>query len=479
MKPFVSDHPLFHPRADLIALLSQRDLGDAARRISGFSLKYLRSGLNTYVILPEADGFDSLASRFASAFSRPGEYVHRTPSALRATLQDDAETDTRTQILLQDPATPPDLVISTDGLFYNPEEDRWEGNERSESDYLRGVLRLESPATLDAAAAVRLCTLSAMLDFFPSHDTIAAIQAAAAPDALAGLSRGFLRSQLQNIVTGARPSQGFLALDRSGLLEWFMPELARGRGLAQNRHHQFDIFHHCIYSCDSAERNELHLRLAGLLHDVGKVPTRREGGSGEATFHNHEVIGAKIAGQILFRFGFSRDVIEKVKFLVRNHMFHYTNEWTDRAVRRFLARVSLRDLTDLIDLRVADRRGSGKTTALPPQIRKMLYHIEKIRQDEAELKIKDLAVGGDDLKALGIPPGPEYGLALKKLLDSVKRGELANERDTLLAALQEAVREIRSAATQAPGSEAAAPQEEEAAPVAVTRAVVGPLPPDA
>lgn len=447
MKPFVSDHPLFHPPSWLITLLEQRDLADVARRISGFSLKYLRSGKPVLVILPEPDAYDGMSSRLQDGFTRAGEQVHPTQASLRVTLSPEAGpagTEPQTQIIVQNPAVPPDLILSTDRLFYNPDRNQWAGPDQAETDYLRGVLRLEAPLQLDAASAVRLCTLSAMLDFFPCEETIQAMQLAASPESLAGLSRSFQRAQLQKMVTGARPSQGFLALDRSGLIEWFLPELGRGRGLMQNRHHQYDIFRHCIYSCDAAERNDLHLRLAGLLHDVGKVPTRREGGSGEATFHNHEVIGAKIAGQILFRFGFSRDIIEKVKFLVRNHMFHYTNEWTDRAVRRFLSRVSLRDLTDLIDLRVADRRGSGKTTALPPQIRKMLYHIEKIRQEEAELKVRNLAVGGEDLMALGMPPGPEYGMVLKRLLDRVKCGELANERAALLPALEDIVREIGS-----------------------------------
>jgi putative nucleotidyltransferase with HDIG domain len=434
MKPFVSNHPLFHPDPSLHALIDKK-CPDLLPYLSGRSMKYLRSGFAVYSFQPDAKTYlkmqEVLPRIFADAAHRNLRIdQHTCKVVLPANYCEKREV----HLLIHNPAARHDLHISVDDLFYDWNQRCWQGP--SLQDYTAGVLRLVSPARLTMAGALKLCSMASMLDFTPDDETLDRIRNAAPDDSL---HRSFLRMQLQKIVTGARPSQGFITMERAGLLEAFLPELAAARGLTQNRFHRYDIFYHCIYSCDAIERNDLHLRLAGLLHDIGKVKTRRLTDSGEPTFHSHEVVGAKIAGSILHRFGFNRELIQRVKFLVRNHMFYYTAEWTDRAVRRFLARVSLEELSELIELRMADRLGSGKSGTLPPQIRKLLHHVEKIREEEAELKIRDLMVNGEDLMALGIPPGPIYGRILKELLERVKRGELENTREALIPAMTEAV----------------------------------------
>jgi hypothetical protein len=120
-------------------------------------------------------------------------------------------------------------------------------------------------------------------------------------------------------------------------------------------------------------------------------------------------------------------------------MFHYTSEWSDRAVRRFAEKVGNDTLNDLIQLRLADRVGSGKRQELPRAISELMRHIEEVKAKEAELKVTDLAVGGSHLMNLGIKPGPEMGHILKSLLIMVKNEEIPNEESALLKKIQETI----------------------------------------
>lgn len=248
----------------------------------------------------------------------------------------------------------------------------------------------------------------------------------------ADLPYPFRRFIFNGIILGRKPSAGLRFLDRAGLLDVFIPELTAGKGLTQNRFHAHDIYDHLLNACDGAHEADLYIRWSALLHDIGKVPTRRETPSGEATFHNHEVFSAKMMVPVMKRLGIPRSTGEKIRFLVRNHMFHYTNEWTDKAVRRFMKSVSEEELDSLIRLRLADRKGSGKKSAFPKALKKLMDHIEEVKQKEAEPKVTDLAINGHDLMQIGFKPGRKMGDFLKETLDRVLAEEIENEKETLL-----------------------------------------------
>ena len=284
---------------------------------------------------------------------------------------------------------------------------------------------------LSAAEIVRLAVLPASLDFELDPRLKERLAADFDRAEAEQLSRKFLHRQFKKLLCGARPSRSFLLMSDIGVLDWFLPELAAGRDLAQNRYHKHDIFYHSIYTCDAVVGPNLPLRMAALFHDLGKVDTRRELPNGEATFHNHEMVSTRHTERILRRFGFAPDVAKHVRFLVRNHMFHYTDEWSDKAVRRFVHRVPPAMLADMITLRLADRKGSGKKTALPRAIKDLIRHMERIRAEEAELKVRDLAVDGHTLMELGMRPGPAMGDVLQQLLDEVKGELLPNEAEPL------------------------------------------------
>lgn len=241
-----------------------------------------------------------------------------------------------------------------------------------------------------------------------------------------------LRATFESLVLGQKPSAGFLALRDSGALAWMIPELSQGVGLSQNEYHVHDIFFHSIFACD-ASRQDLALRLAGLLHDIGKSKTRRMGADGQPTFHNHEVVGARQTIRILTRLGFDEELITRVTFLVRHHMFHYTPEWTDQAVRKFMRRVDPEQMRDLIDLRIADRKASGKRASVPRPVYDFLSHMERIRKEDMRMKVRDLAIDGHRLMQMGLEPGPQMGTVLNRLLEMVTSGDVENTSDALEA----------------------------------------------
>ncbi len=244
------------------------------------------------------------------------------------------------------------------------------------------------------------------------------------------------RHSFRGIILGRRPTAGFRLLDSLGLLDIFLPEVTAGRGLTQNRFHAHDIFEHLLRAADGALDLNEPVRWSALLHDVGKVPTRVEQPDGESTFHNHEMYSARMVVPIMKRLAVPISVGQKVKFLVRNHMFHYTDEWSDKAVRRFVKKVPLDELQDLISLRLADRKGSGKKTAFPKALQKLMVHIDDLIAKEQEFKIKDLAIDGHTLIELGMPQTRAMGDMLKYLFEEVKAGRAENNREVLLALVE-------------------------------------------
>jgi len=229
-----------------------------------------------------------------------------------------------------------------------------------------------------------------------------------------------IRDEFIKIIISKEAARGMELLEKLGLLQYVIPELREGIGATQNLHHIYEVFEHHIKSLDySAKQNySLEIRLASLLHDLGK-PKTKQGEGHNATFHGHEMASAKMAAQALERLCFPKEIIEKVSHLVRYHMFYYNvGEVTDAGVRRFLARVGPENVDDLLKLREADRIGSGTPKAVPYKNRHLLFMIEKVKHDPVSAKM--LKVNGNDMmEILKIPAGPKVGQILSILLDEV------------------------------------------------------------
>ncbi len=271
-----------------------------------------------------------------------------------------------------------------------------------------------------------------LLSRFPFLETPQRLPVTESQEDISAIPPSALKILMEAILLGRKPSAAFLFLRQSGLLDGILPELSATYGMEQNKFHLYDVFHHLLASLDAVETASLELRWSALLHDIGKVKTRRPKKNGEFSFYNHEIESARMTPAILERFGVEETLAEKILFLVRNHMFHYTDDWTDRAIRRFMKNIPQENMKDLILLRLADRRGSGKRNYFPPAIRRLLEHIDTVQKKDSAFKVTDLEINGHDLMEAGIPAGREMGVILSHLKTLVESGRLENNREVLL-----------------------------------------------
>ena len=239
------------------------------------------------------------------------------------------------------------------------------------------------------------------------------------------------------LATAPKPSYGVDLMRETGLLDIYIPELLEGYGVTQNEFHAYDVYTHSLYSCDAAPAEKPLVRLAALLHDVGK-PRTRVVRDGRVTFYNHQAVSRRMARRILDRLRFSKKERDHVLHLIYYHMFGYTPSWTDAAVRRLIRKVGRENIADLFDLRIADWFGNGTNYGFPGYLRALERRINEAIAREEAFTEKDLALDGRDvMAALEIAPGPKVGEALSYLLERVLEDQSLNERDRLLALLRE------------------------------------------
>ena len=252
------------------------------------------------------------------------------------------------------------------------------------------------------------------------------------------ISKERLRDEIEKIIMSPRAYEGFLLLHQTGLLQYIIPELEKGVGITQNRHHIYTIFQHSLLSLKYAARYNYNLavRLAALFHDIAKPQTKRGEGL-DATFYNHDVVGAKIAMGVLSRLKFPKKLIEKVGILIRYHMFYYDPEIvSESSVRRLLNKVGPENIGELIQLRIADRKGSGVPKAKPYRLRHFEYIVSKVSRHP--ISVEMLKINGHDvMKILNIEPGPRVGFLLNALLSEVLDNPSKNKKDYLKGRVRE------------------------------------------
>ena len=284
----------------------------------------------------------------------------------------------------------------------------------------------------DGLRPLRAVRFSAQLGFEIEKSTLDAINSALGVSAKVSWER--VRDEIDKILASPVPSRAFLLMEKTGLLELFFKELASCRGVEQKGFHSFDVLDHSLLACDyAAKKNASHeVRLAALLHDIGKPPVRKMDEIGVWTFYRHEEIGASMCHKILRRLCYPNEVIDSVCHLVKEHMFHYTEDWSDAAVRRFIARVGENALEDLYRLRRADAFAlAGKETE-PMNLTALADRVKKVLAQEHAFTLKDLAVSGNDLMTIGIESGKTMGIILKELLETVLDDPQQNTREKLL-----------------------------------------------
>ena len=288
----------------------------------------------------------------------------------------------------------------------------------------------------DALRMLRAARLAAVLDFEIDAATLDAMRDNAG--LVAHVSGERTAAELEKLLLADRPSVGLRILDETGLLAVISPELGAQRGVPQNKIAGDDLLNHTVRTVDALPVARPVVRLAALLHDIGKPSTIDTG-----PFHGHDVVGAEMAEALLDRLHFPRAVTERVVHLVRQHMFQYDQDWGDAGVRRFIQRVGIDAIEDLFVLRESDSIGSG----LPPDagaLGELRARVAAELEASVVLDRSKLAVKGDDLMAeLGIPPGPHLGRILDALLERVIADPALNDRAELLVLAESMLADVR------------------------------------
>ena len=282
----------------------------------------------------------------------------------------------------------------------------------------------------DALRMLRAVRFATGLEFSVHAETLGAIRACA--QRIQAVSQERIRDELSKIVVSPRPSEGFRMLLETGLLSLILPELAEGVGVEQRGNHRFDVFEHSIRACDAAPADDLVVRLAALLHDIGKPRTMVEEPDGTRRFHSHEHVSAEMTGELLRRLRFPNRTIDAVVHLVRQHMFNYTPQWSDAAIRRFIARVGRDEFPRLVALRAADSEAIRGERIDTRPLEELAHRVREHLSADSAVSIGDLAVNGRDLMEAGIPPGPAMGVVLRELLNAVLDDPTLNTKPRLL-----------------------------------------------
>jgi len=291
----------------------------------------------------------------------------------------------------------------------------------------------------DALRILRLFRFQTQLEFSIENESLLA--AAKTKEGLKKISAERINSELVKILKSNRPSTALKLMEENGILEIILPEVTACKGISQNGYHSFDVFDHLMVSCDAAPKDNLVVRLAALLHDVGK-PQSKVIRDGVATFYNHEQFSAKIAQNIMKRLKFSNKERDEVVHLVREHMFHYTDEWSDKAVRRFISRVGVKTIPNLFALRLADSEGHGEGGDDKEKLNELSLRIKKVLENGEALSIKELEINGNDLIEIGLQRGPQFKVILKKLLEQVLDNPNLNNKESLIKLSKEISKEI-------------------------------------
>ncbi|MFE5395669.1 CCA tRNA nucleotidyltransferase [Streptomyces sp. NPDC056568] len=308
---------------------------------------------------------------------------------------------------------------------------------------------LRTPGTPEASFSddplrmMRAARFAAQLDFEVAPEVVQAMKDMAGRIDIVSAER--VRDELNKLVLSAHPRKGLSLLVDTGLAERILPELPALR-LERDEHHRHkDVYDHTLIVLEQAmalesEGPDLTLRLAALLHDIGKPRTRRFEEDGRVSFHHHEVVGAKMTKKRMTALKYSNDLVKDVSRLVELHLrFHGygTGEWTDSAVRRYV-----RDAGPLLDrlhkLTRSDctTRNKRKASALSRAYDGLEGRIAQLQQQEELDAIRPDLDGNEIMEILGVRPGPAVGQAYKHLLElRLENGPM--EREAAVAALKE------------------------------------------
>jgi poly(A) polymerase/tRNA nucleotidyltransferase (CCA-adding enzyme) len=318
-------------------------------------------------------------------------------------------------------------------LLANRLNDPHEGQKDLERRLIRAIGEPAERFREDGLRPLRACRFAAQLSFAIDTPTRDAIPGAL--DILARVSAERVRDELLKTLQAPVPSTGLFLMKDTGILGVILPELQEGVGVTQGSLHCYDVFTHSLYACDAAPAQSMLLRMAALLHDIGKPRARAVDPEGRPTFYEHERISAAMTEEILTRLKLPNAVVKDVSHLVAHHMFNYQEEWSDAAVRRLIARVGEGTIRDIIALRRADQIGMCRENAqaFPEGLADFAARVSSVLEAGRAFTVRQIAADGDDIMSrLSLPPGPQVGIILEELLQAVLDDPSLNEKEKLL-----------------------------------------------
>ena len=314
--------------------------------------------------------------------------------------------------------------------------DPLEGQKDLKAKLLRAVGNPQKRLEEDALRLIRAVRLATQLEFEIEAKTLLAIKKNAS--SIKKISWERIRDEFLKMLAFPHADQGYSLLRQAGIAKIILPEVEKGFGIEQkspNRHHIYDVGTHATYSLKHCKSKDPIVKLAALIHDVGKPEVASKDPSGTITFYNHEMVGAVVARNVGKRFKLPKKGQERLIKLVRWHQFSVDERQTDKAIRRFIRNVGQENLKDILCVRIADRLGGGakETSWRLERFKKKLIEVQK-----QPFSVKDLKVNGDDImKALNLKPGPLIGQVLNKLFEEIEEDQKNNQRTYLLKRARE------------------------------------------
>lgn len=309
-------------------------------------------------------------------------------------------------------------------------------------DIKKRIIRIVFPEAIeeDPLRILRGAQFAARFNFKIEADTLRGMKESV--DLLQSVSSERIADEINKMLMKAlKPSIGLRYLLAIGALELIFPELVDCVGVVQpGGYHKWDVFDHTMVCVDNAPRR-LEVRLAALLHDVGKPQTRELVKDG-ATFYGHDRLSTKMTVEALRRLRYSNEIIEQVSKQVSRHMF--SDRAGEKGIRRLIKAVGKESIYDLLDLRRADivAQGMGQD---PSEVDEFEAKVAEEIEKKPPFGLQDLAVNGDEIKSeFGISEGPLVGQVLDDLLEMVLDDPAANIREKLLARAKEFLAQKRS-----------------------------------
>ena len=411
---YVRDQVLQRPHPDVDVVVEEGRAAELAARfaeLAGARPPVLFPRFGTAQVTSEDRQFE-----FVSARAETYDPSSRKPAVRLATIEED---------LRRRDFTVNTLLMDLDGAVHDPLQAR--------ADLDRGLLRTpddpERTFSDDPLRMLRGARFVAELGFSLDPALLPVMRRMRERLRPPVISVERIADELRKMLVSPRPTAALEVLDEGGLLEVVLPELSACHGVEQGGWHTADVFGHTLLAL-AATPPELEVRLAALLHDVGKPATAAPDGS----FHRHEEVGAALAEEILTRLRFPAALTANVARLVRLHLrpVYYSPEWGDGAVRR-LARDAGGLLDSLLVLSRADIGASAYPN--PEKLDELAERLRTVREERPS-RLELPVTGRDIMRVRGLRPGPEVGRLKAELEELVLEGTLPPDRDAILEYLR-------------------------------------------